>query len=350
MVKLPHVREQCPSPRTVPRVLALLALAAGLQATPPALAASAKGLVVVPHTASQPGLSYFRLAAQPGTGAQAGTIELRNPTTKPMHVVLAPVDGETLSTLGSSYAPPGSRPHGAALWLHIGTRAATLAPGASLVVPVSVIVPQGAKPGDYLSGISVESLDQRPQSVKRLGASIASVSRYAIGTEVSLPGPRHPLIQLTGARLRHEPSGLTFSLIARNPGNVILQGVHGEVRITRGGRLVVAQPIEPGTFVARTSITYPVNAFRETPSEGTHYRISAWMRYPGGIARLSRTLTFGHRAAVAQQQYGGPSAAAGGGTAWWKIAGILVAILYGLITTVLLLRRNRRSTAQPTQS
>jgi hypothetical protein len=109
---------------------------------------------------------------------------------------------------------------------------------------------------------------------------------------------------------------------------------------------VISQTIAAGTFVAHTKIGYPVNAFRETPSEGTHYRISAWMRYRGGIARLNTIVTFGHRAAVAQQQYGGPPAQAGG-TAWWKIAGIVAAVLYGLVTTVLLLRRRTRSSHAP---
>jgi hypothetical protein len=331
------------------RALAPLALAAALCAAQPAAAGSPPSLVVVPHTRAQPGLSYFKLSTRPGSAAQAGTIELRNATARPMRVALAPVDGETLSTLGSSYAPPGSRPRAAALWLRIDRRAATLSPGARIVVPVSVVVPHGAPPGDYLSGVSVESLDQRAATVKRGGASIASVSRYAIGTEVSLPGPRHPLIRFTGATIRREPSGLTFALMARNSGNVILQGVHGQVRITRAGRLVVAQPIGAGTFVAHTAIAYPVNAFRQTPTEGTRYRISAWMRYAGGIARLDTTVSFGHRAAVAQQQYGGPPAS-GAGTAWWKIAGILGVLLYGLVTTVLLLRRRRRDQAAPTQN
>jgi hypothetical protein len=327
-------------------LLALVFAVSGLYVAPPALSASPSGLVVMPHTSSQPGLSYFKVSAQPGSAAQAGTIELRNPTAKRMRVVLAPVDGETLGTLGSSYAQPGSRPHGSARWLRLGRRAATLMPGSSLVVPVSVRVPRGARPGDYLSGVSVEALDQRSQTVKRGGASIASVSRYAIGAEVSLPGPRHPLIRFTGATLKREPAGLTFTLKARNPGNVILQGVHGHVRITRAGHTVVSQRIEAGTFVAHTGIAYPVNAFRQVPPQGTHYQISAWMRYPGGIARLNTTVVFGHRAAVAQQQYGGPPAG-GGGTAWWKIAGVVAAILYGLFTTTLLLRRRNRRSRKP---
>ncbi len=139
-----------------------------------------------------------------------------------------------------------------------------------------------------------------------------------------------------------------FALLARNSGNMILQGVHGHVRITRAGRTVISRRIEPGTFIAHTSIAYPVNTFRETPTQGTHYRITAWMRYPGGIARLNTTVTFGHRAAVAQQRYGGPPADSGG-TAWWKIAGLVAVFLYALFTTALLLRRRTRTPRKPIQ-
>ena len=344
-----------PRRRRPPRVrrglgalLTLVVASAGLCGAQPALSAAPSGLVVTPHTSSEQGLSYFKLSTQPGAAVHAGTIELRNPTAKRLRVVLAPVDGETLSTLGSSYAPPGSRPHGSTIWLRLGTRAAALSPGASLVVPVTVVVPPTAQPGDYLSGVSVEALDQRSQTVKRKGVAIASVARYAIGAEISLPGPRYPLIRFTGASLRREPAGLAFALMARNSGNAILQGVHGQVRITRAGHTVVSQAIEAGTFVANTSIAYPVHAFRQTPPQGTHYRISAWMRYAGGIARLNTTVVFGHRAAVAQQQYGGPPASTGG-TAWWKVGGVVAVILYGLVTTGLLLRRRVRRSHKPIQ-
>jgi hypothetical protein len=331
------------SARRHPQLLFALAFVACLYWTQLALAAVPSGLVVVPRPSSEPGLSYFKLRSQPGALERAGVIELRNPTPRLLRVVLAPVDSETLSTLGSAYAPPGSRPHGSTLWLQLAGRAVALSPGASVTVPISVLVPAGAQPGDYLSGVSVESLDQAAAKVKRHGVSIASVDRYAIGVETSLPGPRRPEIQFTGAAVERQPAGLTFLLRARNPGNVILQGVHGHVRITRAGHTVVSHPIEEGTFVAGTRIAYPVNAFGQTPTEGTHYRISAWMRYPGGIAQLDTPVTFGHRQAVIQQQYGRAPSGANGGTAWWKIAGVVAAILYGLATTILLLRRRTRA-------
>jgi hypothetical protein len=338
---MPALRRRC--------ALLVLAAAALSCTAQPALSAPS-GLVVVPRPTSQPGFSYFKLQAKPGSAVQPGTIELRNPTSKRLRVLLAPVDGETLGTLGSAYAPPGSRAHGSTLWLRVGRTTITLLPGASVTVPISVGIPSAVQPGDYLSGVSVEALDQQARTVAKKGLSIASVSRYAIGVEVSVPGPRHPLIQFTGAEIQRQPAGLTFVLRALNPGNTILQGVHGWVRITRGAHAVVSRPIEAGTFVTHTSIAYPVTAFQQSPAQGTRYRIVAWMRYAGGIARLDTYVAFGHREAAIAQQYAHAPAPSRGGTPWWEIAGALAVLLYALGTTILLLwRRREREPQEATQ-
>jgi hypothetical protein len=322
-------------------LLALACAVASICCAPTASAAVPSGLVVIPHPISSPQLSYFKLRARPGSVARAGTIELLNPTRRPLRVVLAPVDGQTLSTLGSSYAPPGSQAHGPTRWLRLGRRTLALPAGRSAAIRLSVAVPVRARRGDHLAGVSIEALHQRPQKTARKGVSIASVVRYAIGVEVTLPGPRHPLIRFTGAQLQREPAGLTFLLLARNPGNVILQNVHGAVRISRGGHWLLARPIPAGTFVSGTSIAYPVPAFAQRPPEGTRYGISAWLRYRGGIARLNTTVTFGHRQALLAQKYGQPPKPQGG-TPWWAIALLAGAILYGALTTALLVRRRGR--------
>ena len=138
--------------------------------------------------------------------------------------------------------------------------------------------------------------------------AIGEIDRYAIGVELTIPGPRHPALQLTGAKATREPSGLTFLVSARNTGNVILQNVHGSVRVTTAaGRRVAAATIAPGTFVTATSIKYPLPAGHEQPIPGARYRVQATLHYPGGVARLDRTVTFSHAAAVTQQNYGDAS-------------------------------------------
>ncbi|HEY2216871.1 MAG TPA: hypothetical protein VGH21_05205, partial [Solirubrobacteraceae bacterium] len=261
---------------------------------------ASRGLVVVPRSATRPDLSYLKLEGTPGQIVQAGAIELLNPGNRTIRAVLAPVDSRTLDTLGSAYAPATAALHGSSRWLMLGARSVTLAPQAHTLVNIAVRFPASATPGERLSGVSVEEVGQRAREGSTGdGAATASVVRYAIGVETSLPGARRPRLRFLGASVGREPAGLAFTLKARNAGNVILQGVHGSVRVLRGGHTVVSRSIPAGTFLSQTSIAYPVPAFEESPPEGTRYRVQAVLRYPGGIARLNESVTFGHRAALA---------------------------------------------------
>jgi hypothetical protein len=328
--------------------LAAFALLCGLCEGAFARGGSGSSLIVIPSPASGPSLSYFKLSIGHGRLEQAGTIALRNPTRRRLRVVLDPVAGNTIDTLGSTYGLPGSAGRGPASWLQLGRRRVTLAGGATAVVPISVHVPSNAGPGDYLGGVAVEQLGQQAKSAIRGGVSTASVVRYAIGVETSIPGPRHPLIQFTGARLEHQPAGLSFRLEARNPGNVILQSVAGKALITRGSRVVARVPLGPGTFVTGTSIAYPILTPHERPPEGTVYRVRAYLRYADGTARLDTLVHFGRAAALSQQIYGGPKASRSSGLPGWLVAALaaLGVALAALGVAYLFLARRRRAGAR----
>lgn len=325
--------------------------AAFLAASAPA--ARAGGLVVVPHSASGPALSYLRLDGLPGDVARAGTIGLLNRGRTPLRLALSAVPGRTIDTLGSTYSAPGSAPDGAAAWLRLGRRTITVAPGRSVEVPVSVAVPRGASAGDLLAGVDVEALGQKQETGSR-GVSIASAIRYVIGVEVSVPGPRAPLIAFTGASLERQPSSLVFLLDAANRGNVILAGVHGSALITSGSRVVAHVPLGPGTFVTSSSIAYPVRVPAERPASGSVYRVRAYLRYGRRVAWLDTLVRFGPAAAARQRAYAAKPAAhrSGSGLPGWVWAVLGAALLYVLATIVLVLawRRRRREEAAPTEA
>lgn len=291
---------------------------------------------MIPHAASRPGLSYLALDTRPGTSVRAGTIELLNPTRRTLRLTLAPVAGLTLDTLGSTYATGGTHPEGVARWLRVERQAVVLGPHRRSSVAVLARVPRDAAPGDYLGGVAVEDMHEARETAGDGAAAISAV-RYAIGVEVSLPGPRHASIRFGGAAVRREPGGVSFLLLAHNLGNAILRGVHGHVRIEQGGRTVASRAIVPGTFVTHTSIAYPVPVPGLRPREGARFEISAWLRYGRKIARLHTTVDFGHRAAAMQKRYGG--AGRGDGDDWWKDALFAALGLYMVVTTALLLRR-----------
>ncbi len=290
------------------------------------------------HQASAVPSSYFRLFAEPGRTKSAGSIQLLNRTGHAVLVTLNPVDGITTNTLGSAYASSGNAIHESARWLRLGSRQVRIGAGSSSSVAIAVEVPRSAKPGDYLSGVAVQTVGQTYQTHPSHGLQIAEVYRYAVGVEVKLPGPRTPHLRFTGANLERAPSSIVFSLLARNDGNVILQNVYGHVLVTQGGRVVISAPIAPGTFVSHTEIQMPVLAAHEHPSEGTVYRVRAKLVYEGGVAYLDTLVRFGHHAALVQNEYTPKPT----GMSWitWALLGAGLALLAVLL--IIGWRRYRR--------
>lgn len=321
--------------------IALAPAAAVVCLTAPAALAAGPGVIVKVHQASRVISPYFRLTAAAGDSVTAGSLELVNPSGRSERVRLDPVDAITTSTLGSAYALQNAGIHGPTGWLRLGARTVTLAPHASRSVAVSLAVPASARPGDYLSGVAVETLDHSHTTKATGGVAIGEIDRYAIGVELTIPGPRRPALELTGATVNREPAGLAFLVSARNTGNVILKGVHGWVRVTSGGRRVAATAIAPGTFVTHTSIRYPLPVRHEQPTPGASYTVRAALYYPGGVTRLHRTVVFSHAAAVTQQKFGGRKLPHS--TPAWPWALGALAILAALAGLLILLRRRRRS-------
>jgi hypothetical protein len=310
---------------------------------PCAAAAPTPAITVAVHSASGAASSYFVVPGTPGGPARAGTLEIDNRRGKRVVVRLDPVGALTASTLGSAYATAGSARAANASWVHLPARRLVLAPHGSARVPVTASVPGATPPGDYLSGISVQALGQRHSTRLRGNIAVSSIQRYAVGLLIGVPGPRHPSIQITSARVAREPAGLTFYLHARNAGNAILKNVRGWVLITRGRRVVARTKIGPGTFVTGTSIDYPLLVPREQPREGAFYRVRALMRYRGGIARFDNMVSFGHRAAQAQQDFGGRPLTddRSGIPVWLVVLAFGVTVLVAVAALILFLRRRR---------
>ncbi|MFN2616082.1 MAG: hypothetical protein ABR581_03035 [Thermoleophilaceae bacterium] len=328
-----------------PPKLILSAIAALVAVLAPAATASAAApppMTVALHQPSHAPLSYFQLRARPGRRLSAGTLEVRNASDRALHLALDPIDAVTTSTLGSAYDVRGLSIHGAARWIRLARRRVVLPPHGRASVAISLIPGRGARPGDYLGGIGVQALGRPQQTNLRANVAVSSTQRYAVGVEIRLPGPRHPLIAFTGAKVARDPAGVAFSLLARNRGNVILQNVHGSAVITRGRRVVARAQIGPGTFVTGTSISYPILARRERPRQGDTYRVRAVMHYRGGTARLDQLVRFGHSDAVRQEKFGGPKAPSGNGFPL-LLAAVAALLLALAMLAALLLRRRRQS-------
>lgn len=330
-----------PRPRSLVRLSCALALAA--LALPGAATAAGPQVTVAPQqleAGSYRPVSFFDQRTRRGRSLQ-GRIVVKNLGSTPARVALDPVDAVTAENLGSAYKLRRLSIHGPTKWERIARRRVVVGPRREVPMAIRVDVPRRAKAGDYLSGISVQVLNQRPKKTGTRGAQINSGQRYVIGALIRVPGPRHPRIRFHGASVGFEPGGVTFRLRARNHGNEILRKAHGSATISRRGSRVVVARMGPGTFVTRSAIRYPITAARQHPRAGTVYRVRAILRYHHGVARLDTLVRFSRRDAQKQEEFGGPPAKDTGGVPVWVWL-VLAGLLGGGAAAELMRRRRRR--------
>lgn len=333
--------------RDLRRFLVVALTLGGLCVAPAVAGAAGPGVGLSIHQASGSSLRYFKLIARAGSVARAGSLTVTNPTGRTVKVRLDPVNGLTDSMLGADYALAGKAGSGSTHWLQLGARRLTIGAHSSSSVAVTILVPGSAKPGDYLSGIAVQTPEHEQVTRPAHGMVIGETYRYVIGVEARLPGLRRPHIHFTGARVVRWPASVVFLLSATNDGNVILKNVYGNARITQGSRQVRSITIPPGTFVSHTSIQLPLLTPHEHPRAGSVYRVRARLVYSGGIAYLDTYVTFGRHAAYVQSQYTPRRGrGAGGGVSWTALGGAIAGLL-AMALLVLWWRRRRRQPLSP---
>ena len=296
--------------------------------TAPLAALAQDGLVATPAATSaatpvgMPALSDFEIAPAPGDsrsvtargyfvyelaagGEAAGSVRVSNPGTAPVTVELAVVDAQTAQTGGSAFASAEATPSAVANWVHLDTPRVTLAPHDAVSVGFSVRLPLETKPGQYLAGLAAYVPAAVKQSAltgtNQAGAAITMQTRRVIGIQVDVPGKWTPSLTITGASALEQPSGTKLGIAMRNDGDELLKP-KGTVTLTdAAGREVLNTPIELGTFVTGTEITYPI-AWPEGPRAGD-YAVAVELNYADNkVAHYNGTLNVSANAPAARPE------------------------------------------------
>ena len=291
-------------------LVALLALpaatvaqdAAGTPAATPAAALNA--FEIGPEAGEDPATTaqgYFVYELAGGDEAN-GSVRLLNPRTAPVTVELAEVDAETAQQGGSAFADAAATPVAAAMWLRLDESQVTLAPGEERSVAFTVQPPADAAPGQYLAGITAY-VPAAPEEIattggNQAGASVTMQTRYVIGVQVDVPGAWTPSMTITGASALEQPSGTKLGIAMTNDGDEFLKP-QGSVTLSNAEATpILTQPIQLGTFLTGTDVTYPV-AWPGVPLGG-EYGVEVELNYATDkVARYSGTLNVSDNAPVA---------------------------------------------------
>jgi hypothetical protein len=290
-------------------VLGAALLGAFAVATPAAAAPGAAVFALVPEH-YDPSLnatrSYFVAVATSGTTFQ-NSVRVRNMGTKGGTALLYAVDATTGQTSAAVYLGRRMFRRGVGSWITLGTHSVTLGPGQSRIVPISVHVPRGARPGDHLGGIVAENSALTQASGH--GALQIRVRHLTIAAvEVQVPGDAATRFDVTGVRAGGQHGYQYVYLHLKNLGALTTKPF-GQVLISSAaGKPVVTRSLKLDAFLPGTAIDYPVLLPKEALSPGKYhatveltYAASAlgYRRAAGQAQTISRSYDF----TVSPKQY-----------------------------------------------
>ena len=307
---------------------------------------------------------YFVYRLEPG-GSARGSVLLRNTGGEPIAVELAAVDAETAQTGGSAFAPVDAEPAAVARWLSLPERSVTLRPREEKRVGFSLRVPESIEPGHHLAGIAAYVPSTRKGGAAergegQAGASVSVQTRYVIAVQVDVPGARTPSLAIPSVSLSEQPNGTYIGVELRNDGNVFLKPSGSLTLTDPGGKRVLSRPIEMGTFVTGTAVTYPV-PWRGEPNPGK-YAVGVELAYADGkVARYTGAIEIGapapdqaaqrapagegvrpERAAEGVAPAARPAAEAPAAVGPWAIYGVAALLALVAVLLALNLLRGRR--------
>jgi hypothetical protein len=270
--------------QTITLIATGLALSSWTGAPSPADAAGAGANITLRPSDAQgnvvSGPGYFDFTAAPGSlttlyalvgneGGQAGTAKV------------IPVDARSGVFGGISYNLPQQSRHGVGAWVKLPGSTFPLDPSKGVVVPFTVKIPAGTKPGQYVGALTAYV----PISGKKKGGvgGVQVQRRVVNAIEVTVPGPLRAAFSVTGVGSQRRPDGIYILVHLLNTGNVLLKG-QGYLWINDNhtNKLVMSKPIGLDTTVPKTGVDYPLY-FGYRPKTGT-YRYSVKLSWNGGKA------------------------------------------------------------------
>ncbi|GGG69013.1 hypothetical protein GCM10011374_36810 [Kocuria dechangensis] len=287
--------------------------------------------------------SYFDLTMEPGESREL-TVALGNNGSAPMEVSTYPADAYTIINGGFGAKESGTEPTGTTTWVDYDAGELSLPAGQASERTVTVTVPQGTEPGQYITSLVLENAEPVAGSGD---VALNQIVRQALPVTVEVPGPLDPAFEF-GEAGHHETAGRSVVDVGiTNTGNAHVEPA-GDLTIRDdSGKTVSEAELTMSNFFASTDTTV------ETTLDGTlepgDYTLDVSMTDPDtGASATATELPFtveepDEDTSTSAQQGGLPGINQDSGT------GILLYVLGGIVLVLLgivayLIRRHRADT------
>lgn len=275
--------------------VASLALSGLLPGTASAAAATEQfDVLPAPGSSTDERGSYFVVDARPGQ-ARTQSLTITNPGSRPVALQLRAVAASTGPLGGVTYEAVREGERAQAVdWLRLDRTQVTVHRGRTAVVDFTVLLPDGARAGDHLAGISVEPprATSATKGPEPSGASAGVVvrTRQVIAVQATAPGASDPSLAIDGVAAEARADGMYLVVRLDNDGTTMLKA-SGRIEVAGDAPLDVEFPVD--TFLPDTSIEYPVR-WTDAPEKGS-FPADVALEFDGQVVRWSGSVEVGDR-------------------------------------------------------
>jgi hypothetical protein len=281
------------------------------------------------------GRSYFEWSATPGSSL-TDHVALVDFGTSPVTLHVFVANAVSTPHGGTNFAPSVQRKGGPAGWvtIHFPHNSPTvhLAPRSKIIVPITVVVPKNAPPGDHVGSIvaALHAVIQTKNHVK-----VHFIQQVAVRIIARVSGRLRPRLSIIGLHVKYSnpmlnPAGTaptTLAFTVRNTGNELLGGNVSAAVLglfgTTGGQ----------SNVAKIPVMLPGGSDTAT------------VTVPGVFPEFDMTAKITIKPLVASGQYDPGLTTFPAQVSFWAVPWTLIAIVIAVLAagTLILVRRRRRT-------
>jgi hypothetical protein len=269
-----------------------------------------------------------------------GAVLVRNPSRRPVTVILQRADIRNASNGGADYVT--SRLSGTGRWLHLSAGRLRLAPNSSRRVAYTVSVPRGAAGGSHYGGIvaiNAADLSTIAARGKAKGKKFTfyRISRQALPLTIHLPGRLSRSLSLRSVKLVVAP--IVLGLLPG--GSELTEQAQVNLRVLRGNRRVFLYASTLGQLFPGGGLNYRI-PWPGRPKQGTYHVLGTIHPQGSATIHINKTITFtGALATRLARDTPAPGQPATAGPSGWMLVALAMGpvLLIALATAVWKLAR-----------
>lgn len=189
---------------------------------------------------------FVELELKPG---ESSSFSARINTEGTDHASLVAFVGNAVNPVNGGFAVADRETErtGAATWFSLDRESFELDPGAEESISVSVTVPENTPPGQYITGLIVQTAEPLGSDQPQEGFGLLPIIRSAMAIQITVPGTVTPGFELGAPTMTIQNGVPVVSAPITNTGNVLVKPAGTLTIASPDGTVLVTSPVEMGS-------------------------------------------------------------------------------------------------------